>query len=124
MILFFAIAAAVCTNVFVKAKQTGVQSTDLTNAVVASQRAAETFRAEHGDPQAAGARLGAADAGSRGFTLYFDRDWKQTDEAESAVYTLSLEKAESSSLQTAEIVAFRGEDEIYRLETAVLGAGL
>jgi len=79
-ILIFAIASAICLQVFVTAHQTAEGSSRLNRAVVAAQGGAECFKAAGGDMAETSKLLGqsAVTGGDSGDTLvqYFDSSWK------------------------------------------------
>lgn len=85
-ILFFALASAVCVQLFVKAHLLSVNTEELNHALTSAQSAASCLQAKQGDPAATLSLLGAqgnADA------LYYDANWQPCAAAD-AVYTLQL----------------------------------
>jgi hypothetical protein len=67
VILIFALASAICTNIFGKAYEFSTESKALTMAVLKSESIAEEFKA------------GKAPAGD----VSFDKDWKPVEDADS-----------------------------------------
>ena len=55
---FFAVASAVCLQLFVRARLVSIQSADLSRATLAAQSAAEAFRGCGGSLEKASALLG------------------------------------------------------------------
>lgn len=120
IILFFSIAAAVCTNMFAQAKAVSAQSTELTMALMEAQEAAETFKNAGGDPMAVGEKLGAREDGEH-LVAYFDEGWEQTDGQ--PVYSMKMDFSEENGLRHADISVYKGNEEIYRIQTAIYGDG-
>lgn len=83
-ILFFALASAVCVQLFVKAHLLSVSTQELNHALTSAQSAAASLQAKQGDAAAA---LGVL--GGEGDTLYYNANWQPCAEAEAA-YTLQL----------------------------------
>ena len=88
MILFFAVSAAVCMRVFAAAQLRSDRSSDLSNASLQAQSAAECWKRTEGDAAATAALLGGTETDS-GMTLYLDGHWQPCTEAE-ADYMLQL----------------------------------
>lgn len=118
IILFFSIAAAVCTNMFAQAKAVSAQSTELTMALMEAQEAAETFKSAGGDPMAVGEKLGAQEDGES-LVAYFNEAWERTD-GQSA-YSMKMDFSAENGLRRAEISMYKGNEEIYRIQTAIYG---
>ena len=101
IILVFVFAAAICTQVFVYSFITSKESHELTMSSIYAQTVAERFKAD------------SPDAGS----LYFDREWNATDEA-NAQYIIALEEQSGTSEMRAAYVNVyetNGDDAIYSL---------
>ena len=75
IILVFALAAAVCLQIFATAFTMSTESHELTMSSINAQTVAEQFKAGDSDLD----------------DLYFDRDWAATDAA-NAQYTVALEE--------------------------------
>lgn len=118
IILFFSIAAAVCINMFTQAKIVSGKSTELTMALLSAQQAAETFKSSGGDKEATGQRLGAQIEGENLIVTY-NSDWEQTDTQ--PAYTMRIACSQDGGLKTADILIQGGQEEIYRVQTAVYG---
>ena len=83
VILIFAIASAVCVNLFTASHVRSTASRDLHFALLIAQNAAENIKSCEGDLAAAEARFGST------LVSYADRDGKPCA-ADTAVYTLSI----------------------------------
>lgn len=120
IILFFSIAAAVCVNMFAHAKMISVKSTELTEASMKAQEAAETFKSAGGDAGAVRDRLDAH-ADGEGIAVYYDGEWERTN-AQPA-YVLRMDFSKEDGLSRADISVYQNEEELYRIQTAVYGDG-
>ncbi len=120
IILFFSIAAAVCTNMFAHAKTMSASSMELTMAMAEAQEAAETFKSAGGDMESVNGRLDAQTDG-QSLVAYYDSQWQRID-AQSA-YTLRIEFLEDNGLRQADISVYKQDEEIYRVKTAFFGDG-
>ena len=100
---FFAVFAAVFLNITFSARQTSLDSNNLSHAVVAAENAAECFKAGVEPP------------------LYFDENWQPTQETAPA-FTISTALGTQSGVVTAEIsVLDRSGAVLYRLTAKKLG---
>ncbi len=77
-VMIFALASAVCIRLFVGARQESSQSQQLTNAVIAAQSAAESFKSTEGSISQT-ANILSAKENESGFLQYFDKNWKLSD---------------------------------------------
>lgn len=112
-LLFFALSAAICLQLFVTAQKTGQDSRNLTRAVMAAQNAAECWKAAEGDPAEAAGLLEARLAGAV-LTADFDESWAGCD---SGIYTLTLTPGSDGS---AHICVSGPEGEIFSLTAAAV----
>lgn len=83
LILFFAVAGAICVRLFVAAHLESVDGETLSQAVLASQSAAEAYKCSP-TAQAAIDCLPGAVATEQGFDVLYDTQWNPTDEAHAA----------------------------------------
>ncbi len=109
IILFFSIAGGVCVNIFAQARVLSMRSTELTNATLAAQTAAELIRGAE-DEQAVLEQSYQKKEG--GFTAFFDDGWAAVQDV-NAKYRMDIDMEESGGLLTAYISVNRSEDEIY-----------
>ena len=96
---FFAVASAVCLQLFVRARLVSIQSADLSRATLAAQSAAEAFRG-------CGLLGGQEDDGAP--TVWYGPDWNPCGR-ENAAYRLTLTRGEGRPVP-AEILVSRLED--------------
>ncbi len=97
-ILFFALASAVCVQLFVKAHLLSVSTQELNHALTSAQSAAACLQAKQGDAAAA---LGVLGSEGTADTLYYNADWQPCAAADAA-YTLQLLPAQAE--ETTNIV--------------------
>ncbi len=115
IILFFAITSGVCVNLFAKAHVLSAASTDLNHAVLQCETAAETYKHLDGDLGQVASSLGGEQQGEM-LVLYFDQEWNQVTDRETAVYRLTLvQTQEENGLTGAVVSAAKGEKELYQL---------
>lgn len=122
-IAFFAIAAAVCTNLFVRAHLISENTRQSNMAVLTAQSVVEGFKASDGTAEgvagviAPGAQVTASDGS---FNLFYDEDWQQTDR-ENCKFVVDVSIDEGSSPRGIAInvinkAADGSENLIYSLE--------
>ena len=96
MVLVFALAAALCLQVFALADKTSRHSEEVDRAVQACQSAAEALKAAGGDvahaQQAAAARMGGAVEDGLWYVLY-NEEWKPVGGVDEAAYALYVRGA-------------------------------
>jgi hypothetical protein len=92
MLLVFALAAALCLRAFVWADVQSAQSAAQDHALLQAQNAAETLKSCGGDLSAAAQRWGGAWDGMT-WTIQYDNDWAQTEQA--GAFTLRVTPEES-----------------------------
>jgi hypothetical protein len=80
-IMIFAIAAAICMQVFVTAHRIADDSNNLNRAVVAAQNGAECFKATNGDLAETAELLGGASVDGDTLSMRFDYEWKPYGES-------------------------------------------
>ena len=112
MLLVFALAAALCLQVFVLSDQMPKHCEERDQAVTAVQNAAETLKGCGGDLDASVRILGGTSDGSQ-WKIGYDADWQQVpaDQAVYQVLTTPEQQAEDSLIGTAEILAETMEGE-------------
>lgn len=110
MVLVFALAAALCLQVFVLSAQTSEKNEERDRAVTLCQTAAETLKHCHGDYAAAAALLGGQWDGHT-WGLSYDKDWEVT--GGTGAYVVFAVPADSGSplLGAAEVMALRADGE-------------
>ena len=87
MILVFALAAALCVQVFVLSDQTSRSNEARAQALTAAQSAAETLKHYGGDYEAAAQKLGGSWNGAMwGFSC--DEDWNVGENSDAAYHVL------------------------------------
>ena len=107
MVLVFALAAALCLQVFVFSEQTSRRNRDVDQAVLLAQNTAETLKA-CGDVETAMERLGG-EIEQTMWCSYYDEDLRPTSDRESAVYHVDTlpESSGVPGLGQAHIEVFR-----------------
>lgn len=80
IILVFALAAAICTQIFARSYSMSVESRELTMSSINAQTIAEQYKAGNSDET----------------SLYFDSEWTETS-SENAYYTVMLEEQEGTA---------------------------
>ena len=105
MLLVFALAAALCLQVFVLSDQMSKHCEERDQAVTAVQNAAETLKGCGGDLDASVRILGGTSDGSQ-WKIGYDADWKQTAVDQAAYQVLVvLKPTEEPLLGSAEVLA-------------------
>jgi Tfp pilus assembly protein PilE len=99
VILVFTVSAAICSNIFGQAYTYSTGSTDLTQAMLAAENAAEEFKAD------------AAGAAER--TDFYDKNWNPVDGADPANvrYSVAVSIMETDVLRTCLITCRDGAGE-------------
>ncbi len=112
MLLVFALAAALCLQMFVLTGQMSRRLEKQDRAVTLVQNAAETVKICGGDAEEYAKRLGGE--GQDGMVVIgYDADWNPAS-ADDAIYRITVEQTSADLLGTAEIVAAEAEgDEIF-----------
>ncbi|MEG2173913.1 MAG: hypothetical protein RR135_00320 [Oscillospiraceae bacterium] len=123
---FFAMASAVCIQIFARARLVAVNSGELVHASLAAQSAAEAFRATDGQVERSAALLAPASCCGGVLTQAFSNVWEAVDPAAplQAPYQLTLTCVEQDGVTTADITVTRRTDvlaqTIYSLTVKVL----
>ncbi|MEG0780883.1 MAG: hypothetical protein RR426_09795 [Oscillospiraceae bacterium] len=117
MVLVFALAAALCVQVFVFADGRSATHENQDFAVREAQTAAETVKHCHGDLERAAALLGGTLSGDS-LTVAYDQNWEKTEGA--GVYTavITREIAQRELLGYATVTVTYGKKESYTLTAA------
>ena len=116
MVLVFALAAAVCLQVFVMADRLSRSCQERDRAAMEVQNAAEMLKSHSGDLSACAVMAGCVDEQGR-WQLFFDEAWQRSDE-EHAVYrvTASPVETEHELLGGADVWAeTAGQQELFRI---------
>ena len=118
MLLVFALAASVCVRIFVRSEQLSREYEATDRAVVAAQNAAELMKKK--GVKAFVAETEAVPTGENRWVVYYDKDWKRTEEALKK-YSLEITyKSEASGYIWRSELAVSTEDgeELFRLPVA------
>lgn len=109
MVGVFALAAALCVQVFVLSDRTSRRGAARDGAVLAAQNAAETLKSLHGDYDAAAAALGGQWNGTL-WGVSYDEDWQ----AGGSAYHLLAAHVETDSplLGAAEVTVYTAEGDV------------
>lgn len=105
----FALCAAVCVGLFVRAETLSRGSADRDQAVAAARSASEAFRARGGDLEAAAQVLEGARIADGSLVVGYDESWRAT--ASGAVYTLTLAPVEAEGYALAAVTVTGGDGE-------------
>ncbi len=105
-ILLFILSAAICIQVFVKAHTIEVKSTNLNEAVLASESVAEIFRSEEDFEMLLSDTLQADKLADDRFQIYYDKNWEITSQSDSA-YVLEVTLSEETNFQIGNIIVAR-----------------
>lgn len=120
VLFFFALCTAVCVNIFAKAKLINEQSYELNKSIVASQNAAECFKAADSDIDTLTYLLHGT-AEDNVIKIGYDENWQNTD-LTNAVYLMNINIEKSkSNLNTAVITVVKEDKTIYSLTVKHLG---
>lgn len=113
MVLVFALAAAVCLQVFVVSDRMSRQSEARDRAVLAVQSAAETMKQVRGDGEQAARQLGGAWDGQV-WDLAYHEDWTLAEDGGDAVYRVRVTTVDSGQplLGMAEVTAEHQDGEV------------
>ncbi len=122
VIFLFAVSSVVCVNLFASARLMSINSSDMTNAMLRAQSAAEMIRRPDGDPRAAA--VDNAVPGIGGYTVYYDENWAGLPGEAQSAYQMTVTFTEDERLLKADIAVKKRGDELYRINTAhYLGPG-
>jgi type II secretory pathway pseudopilin PulG len=115
MLLVFALAAALCVQVFVLSDQTSRQNEARDQAVVVAQNAAELLKDTGGD-YASAARILGGTGDHQGLQVTYTEDWTPGE----GPYLLAATPQESTvpGLGLAEVAVWSGEDQLFALTVA------
>ncbi|MDD3278461.1 MAG: hypothetical protein PHG16_06210 [Lachnospiraceae bacterium] len=120
-ILFFALAAALCLQLFAKASLKSTQSTRLTHAVLLAESAAAAVEGGSDSAEALADYFPSSTVTAKTLTVYYDKDWQPTA-PEEAKYLLQITYEDGSAskdvmvtLPTADIQVLQDTDSIYEL---------
>lgn len=116
MLLFFAVAAAICLQGFAKANQLSHAQQERDRAVVAVQNAAEVLKYARGDLNSTADILHGHFDGTV-VTAFYDAQWKPTLQSGNAAFSLRVAPLSNDTpfLGSANIQALRGEEIIFEL---------
>ncbi len=118
IILFFSLAGAVCMNLFTQAKLQSTASTELTNAMLEAQAAAEVARDTNTGVEDTLAGFPQAVRDADGFTVYYDEKWAPASGPEGAAYSMKVAFADEGDMIKARIgVSKQDGNEIYGIDT-------
>lgn len=113
MVLVFALAAALCVQVFVLSDQTSRSHEARDRAVVAAQNAAENLKGCGGDYAAAAERWGGDWNGSM-WGISYDEAWRVCQDQSQAAYHVLVTPAESGRdlLGQAQVTVYTAEGDV------------
>ena len=113
MVLVFALAAALCVQVFVLSDQTSRSYEARDRAVVAAQNAAEQLKGCGGDYAAAAERCGGDWNGSM-WGISYDKAWQMCEDQSQAAYHVLVTPVESSRdlLGQAQVAVYTAEGDV------------
>ncbi len=117
ILLFFAFAGAVCMNLFAKAKMISEQSTDLTQAMLQAQAAAEAVKTTGGDERELEKLIGGA-PDEAGLIVYYDREWNPVKEKANSVYAMKIELGREAGTLDSSISVDKAGAMIYDLNVS------
>lgn len=109
MVLVFALAAALCLQVFVLSDRMSHQNEARDHAVVMVQNAAETLKRCGGDLEESAVRYGGTWDGTR-WQLGYDADWAPTEPAESTYLVQAALRETEDPLLGSAVVTAQDED--------------
>ncbi len=113
--LFFAIAAAICLNLFTYGFIQSRESRELSMASLEAQSVSEAFKAGGGDIQLLETLL-ESDSNADSFVLHYNQDWHRVSPDEEAPYSLTMHiDYEENGLQRAAISVDSQTRHIYAL---------
>lgn len=93
MVFVFALAAALCVQVFVYARGLSIAMESRDHALNITQTVAESVKAFHGDTKQMQEFLGGEQK-EEFLLMYFDADWKLLENSQDAAYQVSFLKGE------------------------------
>lgn len=116
MILFFAVAAAICLQGFAKANQLSLAQQEKDRAVIAVQSVAEVLKDARGDLETTANILQGHFDGTT-VMVSCDAQWKPTSQRSDPAFVLRIIPLSNDTplLGSANIQALRGEDVIFQL---------
>ena len=118
---FFAMASAVCMQVFAQASIISKESEDLSQAMLYAQSAAEVFKFTGGDLQATAEILEGNLDGNR-MVISYNHDWQRHRQDGDAACSLVLTQDEHDGVVTGNILVSRGEKPVFQLQVMTLSA--
>ncbi|WP_066644422.1 hypothetical protein [Christensenella timonensis] len=117
MILFFAVASAVCMNIFARAKLASQKSTETTMAALLCQQAAEAFKATDGNEGRMMELLDATEENGR-LVVGYDEAFAPVAGGQGAAYRMEIGFSGAGGVREADITMLREADTVYRLQAA------
>lgn len=117
VVLIFALSAAICMRTFAESKLASELASDLSNAVIKVESAAECWRGEGGDAAKTAKLLSLSVSGSSCFASY-DKQW-QSCSADKAAFTLTLEGSGSGA--HIEVIRLADDKLLYSLDIKLPG---
>jgi len=125
-ILVFAVASAICVNIFVTAHFIAEDSSELNRAVITAQNGAETFKAAGGNLEETAALLNTDirnEAAS--VDLFYNSNWEATGQNE-AKYIMTIKRLsrQVGCINGEVTIMVQNGDELFRLPVSVLEVSL
>lgn len=111
----FAVASAICIQLFVRAHLLSRRSEALTHSIYAATSAAEVFKATNGQSDRMAELLSATDEGGR-LVVYYDSSWAVVPAPVADGFVMQIDLADQSGLAEAHIqVTDAAGGEVYAL---------
>lgn len=119
-ILFFSLASAVCVQLFVEAHLTSIETKELNNAVNIAQSISEVMNGTDGSLSSVSEFYKTAEGDEDYFVIYYDNDFKETDDYENASYAADVTVSSISKLYNMEVNVVKLPDceVIYTLDSS------
>ncbi len=113
IILFFAFAGGVCMNMFVAAKRVSTRSTDVTNASMMAQAAAEAVKS--GGEQGFLDAVTGAEGMNGSYSVAYDAQWTVVPEGQ-GIYTMRVDfSQQDNGILNADVTVKRMDDELFNI---------
>lgn len=119
VLFFFALCSAVCVNIFAKAKIINEQSYELNKSIIASENAAQCFKAANSDIGKLADLLNGTTQGNI-IIIGYDKNWQNAELANAAyIMKINIENS-TNNLDKANISILKADKLIYSLEATHL----
>lgn len=110
-IVFFALAAVICIQLFVKAHVLSRETSELNMAVIQAQSVAEAYKSVHGDSGSLKHVLDSPKTtgmvgGGYYCSFFFDSEWQRVSDESEAIYGLEISSDEGRQMRSADIMVY------------------